>query len=329
MDLVIGIIIVMLLFIIVSYIVLNKLYDVAINSRTDKSFVLDANKNQSSDSISRNHDEEIQWFKKYPKTEVYIESFDYLKLHAYRMECDSKSPNWVIVSHGYFGNVEQLSHVIKNFIENNFNVLAIEARGHGKSSGDYIGLGWYDRIDILDWIKYLNNHMDNSNIVLYGISMGAASTMMASGEELPKNVRCIIADCGYTSAYEEFSYQVKKLYKLPPFPILNIFDVFVKLKTGYSLKDVNVIKQLKKNQTPILFIQGDQDTFVPSYMIEKLYDSTLVYKKKLIVKDAEHAESYYKNPVLYWDTVYNFIDEQINDTLKSGELHSKKLINWL
>ena len=64
-------------------------------------------------------------------------------------------------------------------------------------------------------------------------------------------------------------------------------------------------------------------------MIEKLYDSTLVYKKKLIVKDAEHAESYYKNPVLYWDTVYNFIDEQINDTLKSGELHSKKLINWL
>lgn len=327
MNLGIGILIVVALLIIFSFILLNKLYNVAINSRTDKSFVLNANKNKTSNCISETMEKEIQWFQSYPKKEIYIESFNHLKLHGYQIKCNSTSVDWVIISHGYFANAEQSSYVIHNFIEHDFNVLAIDARGHGKSSGDYIGLGWHDRIDIIDWIKSINVSIDSPNIVLYGISMGAASTMMASGETLPNNVRCIIADCGYTSIYEEFSYQLKKLYKLPSFPILNMFDYYVKLKAGYSLKDVNAIKQLEKNKTPILFIQGDQDMFVPSYMIEKLYNSTSTHKKKLIVKGAGHAESYCKEEELYWSTVYDFIKEYNIDSSKLSKLDKITMMN--
>jgi hypothetical protein len=305
-------IILIILITLIIFIACNYLYNIVINTKTDKSFILNNDNNRLSKELLDGMKEGSIWFKKTTKKETYITSFDGIKLHAYELIKDNNIKNWVILSHGYFGHAEQVALGAKNLLKHNYNVLIVEARGHGKSEGNYIGMGWHDRLDILSWIDYLNNNYNDINIILYGVSMGAATTMMTSGEVLPSNVICAISDCSYTSAIEEFSYQIKSLFHLPPFPIINIFNIIVKIRAGYSLKDVDALNQLKKSKIPMLIIHGDKDTFVPPYMAQKLYEVNPQNKKILIVEGAGHGESCVANSKLYWDTICDFIKNNIN-----------------
>ncbi len=81
-----------------------------------------------------------------------------------------------------------------------------DLRGHGQSEGNYIGMGWDERLDIVDLTKYIINNYANTEIVLFGVSIGVATVMTTSGEKLPSNVKAIIEDCGYTSAWSQFAY---------------------------------------------------------------------------------------------------------------------------
>ena len=102
--------------------------------------------------------------------------------------------------------------------------------------------------------------------------MGAATAMMISGEEsLPSQVKCIIEDCGYTSVHDEFKYQIKELFHLPSFPILNIGSLECRLFAGFSFEEASALEQVKKTKLPILFIHGDSDTYNPTEMVYELY----------------------------------------------------------
>lgn len=115
-----------------------------------------------------------------------------------------------------------------------YNVLAPDARGHGKSQGDYIGFGWPDRKDYVQWIeKVLTENGQQEQITLYGVSMGAATVMMTSGEKLPDNVKAIVEDCGYSTVNQELQYQLKELFNLPSFPLVNVTSGITKLRAGY------------------------------------------------------------------------------------------------
>ena len=131
-----------------------------------------------------------------------------------------------------------------------------------------------------------------AEIVLYGVSMGAATVMMASGEaDLPVQVRCVIEDCGYTSVWDEFSGQLKELFGLPPFPVLNAADLVCRIRAGYSITEASALRQVERSVTPTLFIHGEEDTFVPFWMLEELYQAASCEKEKLAVPGAAHAES--------------------------------------
>ena len=172
-------------------------------------------------------------------------------------------------------------------------------------------MGWLDRLDLLKWIDYLIATYGNIKIILYGISMGAATVMMTSGENLPSNVRMVIEDCGYTSVWEEFAYELKYLFHMPAFPALYNANLITKIRAGYSLKKASSIKQIKKSKIPILFIHGDKDKFVPFYMLDKLYDVATCPKEKLVIKDAGHAEAQWIDPQKYWHIVRKFIKRYI------------------
>ena len=118
-----------------------------------------------------------------------------------------------------------------------YNILVPYLRGHGKSEGDYIVRGWDDRLDIIDWINNILEDNPSSEIILHGTSMGAATVLSTSGENLPNNVKAIIADCGYTSVWNEFTYQLKALFNLPAFPVMNLSNMVTMVKAGYSLKE--------------------------------------------------------------------------------------------
>lgn len=242
-------------------------------------------------------------------SDKYIESYDKLQLHSYVVTQNSNK--WAIVVHGYGGSGKLMSDKSKYFYDMGYNVLIPDLRGHGKSEGDYIGMGWKDRLDIISWINFIIKENPNAEIVLHGTSMGAATVLMTSGENLPSNVKAIVADCAYTSAWDEFSYQLETYLKVPSYYILNVTNMVTKLKAGYSLKEASALESVKKATVPILFIHGDKDKFVPYSMMDKLYDATNSPKEKLTIEGGEHANSDLVSPFLYWLTVEDFLNQYV------------------
>ena len=242
-------------------------------------------------------------------SDKYIESYDTLQLHSYVVTQNSNK--WAIVVHGYGGSGKLMSDKSKYFYDMGYNVLIPDLRGHGKSEGDYIGMGWKDRLDIISWINFIIKEDPNAEIVLHGTSMGAATVLMTSGENLPSNVKAIVADCAYTSAWDEFSYQLETYLKVPSYYILNVTNMVTKLKAGYSLKEASALECVKKATVPILYIHGDKDKFVPYSMMDKLYDATISPKEKLTIEGGEHANSDLVSPFLYWLTVEDFLNQYV------------------
>lgn len=288
----------------------NYFYNLALNPDTPKDMIF----GEDDDNDNLEIKEDVEWLTKDSDyKDVYLTSFDELKLHGYEVLNKNKTNKWAIVVHGYTSEGELVSSKAKYFYDMGYNVLVPDLRAHGKSEGDYIGMGWDDRIDVIDWAKLIIKSNPKAEIVLHGTSMGSATVLMASGEDLPKNIKAIIADCGYTSVWEQFSYQLKDLFDLPSFPIMNISDIVGRIRAGYSISEASAITQVAKSETPILYIHGDKDDFVPYYMMDELYDATKSEKEKLTIKGAEHANSDLVNPELYWNTIKNFTDKYVKN----------------
>ena len=298
--------IILIIFIIVLFIIGYYFYNIALNPKASKKLVLGEKKPKTDDEL-----ENEEWIKNNSK-DVYIISNNngHLKLHAYEMRNESNI--WVIAIHGYMNIGLDMGNWAKKFYSRGYNVLILDLRGRGKSEGNYIGMGWHDRLDVIDWIDYINENNKTAKIILFGISMGAATVMMTTGERLPENVKIAIEDCGYTSVWSEFKNRLKAKFRLPSFPLLNIANLICKVIAKYDLKEASSINQVKKSKTPTLFIHGSEDKFVPFYMLDKLYDAASCKKRKLVVKNAKHGKSAIEDPGLYWNTIDDFISENID-----------------
>ncbi|WP_066318849.1 alpha/beta hydrolase [Bacillus sp. FJAT-29814] len=232
-----------------------------------------------------------------------------LKLNGYVYENKQAEHKWVIVAHGYTMDGLGMTRWVRNFYEQGYNVLAPDARGHGESEGDYIGMGWHDRKDILVWIDQIVEKDPAADIVLFGISMGGATVMMASGEELPENVKVIVEDCGYSSVMDVFTYQLDDLFGLPPFPVMNAANTVTKIRAGYDLNEASAVKQVAKSKTPMLFIHGESDSFVPFEELDEVFKAAKVEKERLTIPGAGHGEAEKVDPKKYWGTIWSFVDK--------------------
>ncbi|MCR5485746.1 MAG: alpha/beta hydrolase [Clostridiales bacterium] len=247
-------------------------------------------------------------------------------IHAEVIEADEPSDVWVICIHGFTASPESMALPTMKFNSWGYNVLLPHLCGHGKSECKYVSMGWHDRIDICEWVRMISERYPNSKIVLYGMSMGAATVMMTTGEELPENVVCAIEDCGYTSVSDEFRTQIRDMLHLPVFPFIPAANIVTKLRAGYTFDEASSVKQLKKSKTPTLFIHGDSDTFVPTWMVDSCYAALNAEKEKLVIKGAEHSCSDIVDPELYFDTVDKFIKKYLKkyDDLKTAEVTDEK-----
>ena len=237
--------------------------------------------------------------------DLYINSFDNLKLHA--LFINNNTNKTIICVHGYKAKdgLYDFGMSAKFLNSLGYNLLFVDNRAHGLSQGKYIGFGVLDSIDVNSWVDYLVANMNQETIILYGMSMGAATVMNAQNNK----VKAIIADCGFASGYDEVAYQIKKMYHLPSFPLVPISNILLKLLAKYSLKDKEAYKSIKNYKNNLLIIHGSRDHFVPTSDAYKIFDNATCHKKILIVPGASHAKSYLKDTELYEQTIKEFLDE--------------------
>lgn len=248
-----------------------------------------------------------------PHSDVWQTSFDGLKLHAtyFPAQPSTGKKKVVICFHGYTSQgMSDYIGLSDYYQKRGFAMLLPDARAHGASEGEYIGFGCLDRKDALVWINWAIGELgEEAEILLHGTSMGAATLLMLSGLSLPKQVKGIVSDCGFTSPKEVFTHVLYSMYHLPAFPIIPGADLVNRRLAGYGMDECNAKREVEKATVPILFIHGSADTFVPSAMCGEIYEHCASPKSKLIVEGAAHAESYYKDMASYENALTKFIGE--------------------
>ncbi len=214
-----------------------------------------------------------------------------------------------IVVHGYGDNHLVFLYLVRMYRDDlNYNVLFPDLQYHGYSQGDHIQMGWYDRLDLERWIEVAHNIFRNNFMVLHGVSMGAATVMMASGDELPFYVTCAIEDCGYTSARYQFNKNLADISPILPRSIITSASIVAHHDYGWTFEEASSLDQLRKSTIPMLFIHGTADDFVPFTDLQKNYDAKIHgYKEKWAAEGAVHANSFAKYPEEYKHKVSNFL----------------------
>ncbi len=243
--------------------------------------------------------------------EVWIKSKDGLNLHAYYKEAEEKTNKTIISVHGWHGTALSTSPIFSHFLTDyNYNILFIDLRSYGKSDGKYTTYGVKDSEDLVEWINYL---IDRTNgdvlIALFGISMGG-NTVISIADKVPKNVKCIIDDCGFTTAFAEFKHILNHQMHLPTL-FLYFAELINKMICGWGYRKVSGLEALKNSKVPVLFIHGGKDTFVPTKMGEEAYSVCASEKEMKIFDNAKHARSYFMNKEAYKNIVLSFLAKKL------------------
>jgi fermentation-respiration switch protein FrsA (DUF1100 family) len=243
------------------------------------------------------------------RQDMYIDSIDQLKLHASYIPAKDESHRYVILIHGIWDNHEANGVYAEHYLEKGINCLLPDLRGFGKSEGKYIGYGYDDRLDILEWIYWIIKRDPEAKIILHGMSMGAATTLMTTGEALPENVKGAIADSAYSVLREQFADTYKSFKgSFVPVPIaLGLARILILIRAGYDINKVRPIDAVQISKTPTLFMHGDNDTFIDPHMCSRLYEAATCPKQFCMILGAGHIEGVAKDPTNYWNKIASFL----------------------
>ena len=243
-----------------------------------------------------------------PFEEVTVKSYDGLKL--YGRYYDRGNPCVIeIAFHGYHG------HAIRDFCggasiqqKGGISSILVDQRSHENSEGSSVTFGLKERYDVITWINYVRNRFgDNVRIILTGVSMGAATVLMACELGLPENVVGIIADCPFSSA-REIIMRVTSHKKLPVKPTYFLIKLSAKIFAGVDIEKTSAVEAVKHTKIPVLFIHGDDDRLVPYSMGKQIYEACASDNKQfLTVHGAGHGLSYFVDTYEYTKTVTDFI----------------------
>ena len=243
-----------------------------------------------------------------PCERVEITARDGLKLSGRYYHVKDGAP-LEIQCHGYRSTpLRDFAGSAEECFKRQYNLLLIDHRSHGESEGKTITFGIKERFDVIDWVKYAVERFGaDLKIILYGISMGAATVLMAAGEDMPENVRGVIADCPYSSPVDIIA-DVGSRSGIPA-SLVKLFAVAgARIFGGFSLCETSPAEAVKRARVPILLIHGDADTFVPDYMSDEIHaaNPNTILKK---FAGAEHAVAYLCDTDGYLALVNGFVDE--------------------
>lgn len=241
---------------------------------------------------------------------ISITGHDGIKLTGHLYTCDYPK-RLIIAVHGWRSTWNRDFGMAADFwFENNCNVLFIEQRCQGESGGEYIGFGLLERYDVRDWTHWAHDRYEGKlPIYLDGVSMGAATVLMASGLDLADSVKGIIADCGFTSPHAIWKHVAENHMHLKYTPIKGIADKICRQKISIGGEEVSTVTALKNNHIPVLFAHGTDDPFVPIEMTYENYLACKAPKRLIVVPGAAHGMSFYVEKDRYAEELLRFWNE--------------------
>ena len=223
---------------------------------------------------------------------------DSTRLHALIIPAPKKDPRTVVLVPGYTDNAVDMLHFACFYNrELGMNVVIPELHANGKSGGEAMQMGWNDRHDVLRWASIADSLFrdatGHARIVIHGWSMGGATTM------------------NYTSAWDEFSYELTETFGLSDFPLLYSASALCKIAFGWSFGEASPLKQVAQCHKPMLLIHGGNDTFVPTRMIYPLYAAKPAPKMMIVFHGSKHAKSFKDHRELYSRWVKRFLERYL------------------
>ena len=252
-----------------------------------------------------------RWLKTHNARDVYTQAKDGVQLHGLWIPAEN-SRGTVLMAHGYRSTMLLDFHLaFELFHRLGMNILVPEQRTHGQSGGKFITFGVKESGDMERWIRFCNRKLTAQPMILYGISMGAATMLYLAERKLPENVKGIIADCGFTSPKEIISSVYKKVLHLPAAPSVWVAGIFARLIAGFGFDQCDTRRSLRNTRLPVLLIHGEADSFVPCQMSVQAYDVCAGKKQLLTFPDAEHGVSFLADGFRYTAAVIDFLKENI------------------
>lgn len=253
-----------------------------------------------------------KWLDKVEREKLTLETDDKSILVARQIITDPNSDKWVVILHGYNGTMEDVYDIAMNYADNGYNILTPDLRGNGESEGAFLGMGWTDRLDIINWIDVILKKNPSAQVVIHGVDVGADAALMLSGEPLKSSIKAIVAEGAYPKAWDVVKKEYKARHeKLPAFPFLNMLNPVMKVLAGYDLKDANAVKQVKNTTVPILLINGANDTYVTPEMTEELNQAIASAHKVLTIQTGVHEDCRFAEPDNYYNGTFDFLDNYV------------------
>lgn len=252
----------------------------------------------------------LKWIKESISDNVCIQSDDGLKLHASLINVQN-AKGVVIIFHGYrsFG-ARDFCQQLPILHQAGYNIMLIDQRSHGQSEGKYIYYGTKEYKDALLWRKKASEIYGNElPIAFFGLSMGAATVLMASGEidKDDTQVKCVIADCPFYDTYGIIKHVLWKYNKIYPQPIIHFVKFWCRFLADFNMESPSCAEQAKKSSLPFLIFHGKEDKFVPTECSVRLADELGESAKLVLIDEARHAEAIYYSKELYKKELLDFL----------------------
>lgn len=238
--------------------------------------------------------------------EVSITSFDGLTLCGKFYEYAPNAPI-ELMFHGYRGSAERdLCGGVQRCFAMGRSALIVDQRCSGKSDGHVITFGIKEHRDCLCWVDFMLQHFGpDVKILLTGISMGAATVLMAGGKPLPKNVIGILADCGYCSPKAIIQKVIRQM-GLPAAISYPFVKLGARLYGHFDLEEASPEELVKHCTVPVIFFHGESDDYVPWEMSRINYEACSCKKRLVTIPNAGHGLSYMIDPETYLQALREF-----------------------
>lgn len=225
----------------------------------------------------------------------------------------NETQNTVILVHGLAGDKWSMLEQGDIYLDKGFNIFLYDQRHHGMSGGKNISYGFYEKYDLNNVIKFIHKKFPNGIVGVHGESLGASTALLQAGLNQKNNtIKFYVVDCPYSDLYDLLSYRLNKDYNLPNILLVDIASFVTYLRLGFFFHSVSPKKIIKDIEKPVLFIHGEEDDYVPTYMSEEMYKIKPGNKQLYISPGAQHANSFSTNKEEYSKIVNNFIDEVIS-----------------